>query len=50
MVKKLNRIGNSKGIILDKKILDVLSINDMVELKIEKNKLVICKPKKCKEG
>ena len=42
IIKKLNKVGvNSKTILIDKKILDLLGIEDLVSLEIKDNKLVI---------
>lgn len=43
LTKKLRKIGNSRGIVLDKSILQLVNIDDNTELKIEVfgNKLVI---------
>lgn len=47
--KKLNKIGNSLGVIIDKAVLKMLGIEDYVNLSIEKDKIVIKKSDK-KEG
>lgn len=39
--KKLQKLGSSKGIIINKYERDILNIKDVVKITIEKNRLVI---------
>lgn len=45
MIKRLNRLGNSKGIIIDKALLELLDIDNEVEIFLYNNKIIIEKPK-----
>lgn len=49
MIKKINKIGNSKGIIIERSILKLLGFDEYVKLEVKNQKLVITKIKSKEE-
>lgn len=46
MIKDIIQVGNSRGIILPKKIIDMLNLDSLVKIEIKDNKIILRKPKK----
>jgi antitoxin component of MazEF toxin-antitoxin module len=45
MTRHLQKIGNSKGLVLSRTMLDHLGVIDEIEVKLEEGKIVITAPK-----
>jgi len=45
MTRHLQKIGNSKGLVLSRTMLDHLGVTDEIEVKLEEGRIVITAPK-----
>jgi antitoxin MazE len=50
MIVKVKKFGNSKGIILPKKLMEICEINDQVSLTVEDNHIIISPSGKPRSG
>lgn len=49
MVKKIQKVGRSKGVLIDKVLLEALGIQELINIEIEDKKLIITKYETIKE-